>query len=196
MDTYDHLIKVAVLGDTSVGKTAMIHRLSTGVFRATHESTICMDFCTHIATRDSKTYKIQIWDTAGQERFRSIVKTYFRSCNIAILCFSLDDNESFLNLDMWRELVLKSNPTVSFILVGMKGDVKWKIKSEDAELWATGHGITYHTISSKEGTGLDGLVDTIIDLWDTHCPVCPPATISLLSRAHCKVKEQQKSCCN
>jgi small GTP-binding protein len=159
------LVKITLIGDTSVGKTALAFRLTTEVFKDVMDSTICMDFHHKMVEKDGQEYKLQIWDTAGQERFRSIVQSYFRSCPIALLCFSLDNVKSFENLNMWRETVLKSNPDVAFMLVGMKCDMGWYVEVKDVEDWAQTHHMPFIIISSKTGKGINAVVNNILQLW-------------------------------
>ena len=40
-------------------------------------------------------FQVELWDTAGIERFATMSSSYFQSACGAILCFSLDDRESF-----------------------------------------------------------------------------------------------------
>ena len=44
---------------------------------------------------------MQIWDTAGQERFHTITKAYYRGTEGIIIAFSLNNLESFKQLEYW-----------------------------------------------------------------------------------------------
>ena len=69
---YDALVKVLIIGDSSVGKTCLLLRYADDDFSTTHQATIGVDF--RIATEDidveqhgrktSVRTKIQLWDTA------------------------------------------------------------------------------------------------------------------------------------
>ena len=72
--TYDYLFKLLLIGDSSVGKTAILLRLTDDVFSPTFITTIGIDF--RIKTIDIRGTKIklQIWDTAGQVCLKFIHK--------------------------------------------------------------------------------------------------------------------------
>lgn len=63
---FDSMAKVAVIGDSSVGKTNLLLRYVNADYMQTHIATIGIDF--KLKTVDVGGYKIklQIWDTAGQ----------------------------------------------------------------------------------------------------------------------------------
>ena len=83
---YDHLLKLIIIGDSSVGKTCLLLRFSEDSFPVSHMPTIgtsisfpfvnffCVgiDFKIKTINIDEKRVKLQVWDTAGQERFRTI----------------------------------------------------------------------------------------------------------------------------
>lgn len=71
-DKFDYLVKLVILGDSSVGKTNLLLRFTNQDYKATHISTIGVDFKVKTLAVDRTKIKMQIWDTAGQERYRNI----------------------------------------------------------------------------------------------------------------------------
>lgn len=69
---YDYLLKLIVIGDSSVGKTCLLLRFSDDQFPLSHMPTIGIDFRIKTINLMGKNVKLQVWDTAGQERFRTI----------------------------------------------------------------------------------------------------------------------------
>ena len=67
---YDYLIKLLLIGDSSVGKTSVLLRFAEDSFSPVYISTIGVDFKIRTIDIDGKTIKLQVWDTAGSERFR------------------------------------------------------------------------------------------------------------------------------
>jgi GTPase SAR1 family protein len=46
--------------------------------------------------------RLCVWDTAGQEKFRSIVATYFKSCQGVVMVYDQSNPSSWANLkDVW-----------------------------------------------------------------------------------------------
>ena len=63
----NRVFKVIFLGDSGVGKTSLIHRLSAGEFDS-FNSTLGLDFSTTMVMVREERVVFQLWDTAGQER--------------------------------------------------------------------------------------------------------------------------------
>ena len=99
--SYDHLIKILVIGSSGVGKTNMLLRFCENNFLSSHFATIGIDFKTKNVTIDGKKVRMQIWDTAGQERFRTITESYFRSAMGILLVYSVDERTSFEEIHNW-----------------------------------------------------------------------------------------------
>jgi GTPase SAR1 family protein len=104
-----HVLKVIVLGDASVGKTAMIQRFVHGTYQVLP-------------------YKPTVWDTAGQERYRSLASSFYRGADVCILAYDGSRLSSLTSLDMWKSDFLKhaqpNNPdTFPFIVLRNKADL-------------------------------------------------------------------------
>lgn len=61
------LLKVIILGDSSVGKTSLMNQYVTKRFSNQYKATIGADFVTKEVVIDDRVVTMQIWDTAGQE---------------------------------------------------------------------------------------------------------------------------------
>ena len=66
--SYDYLFKLLLIGDSSVGKTAILLRFADDSFSPNFISTIGIDFRIKTIEIRGKKIKLQIWDTAGQVR--------------------------------------------------------------------------------------------------------------------------------
>lgn len=110
--------KVILVGDSCVGKSSFILRLTKNVFASHMNSTLGVDFQMYMIgvdqlsdneTKDvngvkkhvNKHVALQLWDTAGQERFRSITKSYFRKADGVLLFFDVSSESSFINVRNW-----------------------------------------------------------------------------------------------
>jgi small GTP-binding protein len=63
---FDSMAKIAVIGDSSVGKTNILMRYVSADYHQTHVATIGIDFKVKTIDIDNYRIKLQIWDTAGQ----------------------------------------------------------------------------------------------------------------------------------
>lgn len=99
------LLKVIILGDTGVGKSCILTRLTKDQFDTEHNVTVGVDFGSCCIKVEDTFLKLQIWDTAGQESFRSITKIFYRAAHAVILCYSINRRETFDNLATWLDEV-------------------------------------------------------------------------------------------
>lgn len=63
---YDSMAKMAVIGDSAVGKTNLLLRYVNASYSQTHIATIGIDFKVKTVDIGGYRIKLQIWDTAGQ----------------------------------------------------------------------------------------------------------------------------------
>ena len=137
-DTESTTYKIILIGDSSVGKTCLFKKLTTGNYSEKNISTIGMDrksISVNIKIIENgseveKPFNIQLWDTAGQERFRSITKGYYKDSQGLLLLYDITNKETFENLDKWISGVRdslgdedKDNNKYIIILLGNKLDL-------------------------------------------------------------------------
>lgn len=146
---YDYLLKMVIVGDCCVGKSALLRRYAAGEYPMdSYISTIGVDFSigrfkidnsdgkiklqvqsnkkiTNIAPHPLK-IKLQIWDTAGQERFRSITQSYYRGMKLCILCFdstTTGQPGSITTISKWLNDIKKyAGENVNVYVIGTKAD--------------------------------------------------------------------------
>ena len=103
------LIRPVVIGDSGVGKSALLTKFVHGEFIQHHKATIGADFFTKdLVVEEKYTVKLQIWDTAGQERFRSLGSSFYRGTEACIIVYDITNKESFDRVDFWREHFIKN----------------------------------------------------------------------------------------
>ena len=106
--------KIILLGESAVGKTSIINRLTKDTFSNLTISTVNEFYIEkEFKIKDDKII-LEIWDTAGQEKFRSIVKNYYKGAAAAILVYDITNLESFKQLDdFWLKEIMNFNPNIS-----------------------------------------------------------------------------------
>ncbi|CAF1392835.1 unnamed protein product, partial [Didymodactylos carnosus] len=149
---YDYLFKILIIGDSGVGKTAVLQRFANDYYSTDYVATIGVDFQIRTIDIDSKDVKLQVWDTAGQDRFKCVVSSFYRGAHGVIVCFDITDLESFRNVEEWISEIQRycsTNPPI--YLVGTKSDLQTKrtISYQQATQYAQSKGIQYIETSSK-----------------------------------------------
>jgi small GTP-binding protein len=170
----DFTCKIIVIGNYQAGKTSLVDRYVKNDFSQHQKTTIGVDFRVKRHDYDGKIIKSYIWDTAGQERFMTIVSSYYRTINGAILVFDLNNKESFQALNAWiKELENnKSSKEINIILVGNKCDIENEVISEDDIsdfMKKSIYPISYVKTSAKTGHNVDKVFTTIVqNIYEFH----------------------------
>mmetsp|Transcript_7391 Transcript_7391/g.16873 ORF Transcript_7391/g.16873 Transcript_7391/m.16873 type:complete len:218 (-) Transcript_7391:123-776(-) len=153
---YDHLYKVVLVGDATVGKTHLLSRYIKGKLPQAPTATIGVEFATRIVPLAvGGTAKAQIWDTAGQERYRSITSNHYRRAVGALLVYDITTQATFQNCMKWmEELRNNAEPDIVIMLVGNKVDLVEKdpglrqVQYDHAAEFARQHGLFFSEASA------------------------------------------------
>ena len=158
------LVRVVAIGESSVGKTAIISRLVNGYFPPNDRPTIGSMFILHKVQIEDEFIEIQLWDTAGQERFRSLGPVYYRSASAALVIFDLSQPNTFFKLSNWISsfIDIAGNDTI-IAIVANKFDLieSSTLSIEETQEWAKSKGYLFFVTSAKEGIGINELFLTI-----------------------------------
>jgi len=126
--TYDRSIKVILIGDSKVGKTNILSRLVNNEFNNKHIPSLSLEYYNHSIKINNYTIRMQIWDTAGQEKTNSLISNYYRSAEVAIFVYSINNIKSYNSIQEWyKELINESNEeniNVKKVLLGNKLDLE------------------------------------------------------------------------
>ena len=90
-------LKIAVLGKSLVGKSALTYRFISDKFPTEHDTTIEDQYKIN-TTIDEYNCKLEILDTAGQDDYQSMLDTWIGFAEGFVLVYSIDDRESFDSL--------------------------------------------------------------------------------------------------
>lgn len=160
MESDSSLARVITIGESSVGKTAILTRLMSGEYTGSDKPTVGASFIIHSEMIEGEVVQMQIWDTAGQERFRSLGPIYYRNAKAGILVFDFTSYESFERLDQWISQFIDiagSNTVVA--IVGNKIDLESdsRLSTDMVSKWAKARGYMFFATSALTGEGIDVL---------------------------------------
>lgn len=162
---FDHLFKLIVIGDSGVGKSCLMHRVTTNEFMEDHEVTVGVEFGTLLLKIEDTKIKLQIWDTAGQENFQSITKIFYRGAHAVLLTYNITSLDSFSNMDYWHsEFKSQSEPDALAYLIGNKKDCEdqREVDLDKAEKFRDIKGIDmFNETSAKTG---ENVKDTFLSI--------------------------------
>ncbi len=155
--SFDCLVKLLLIGDSGVGKSALLARFVDDSFTPSFITTIGIDFKLKTVSMRDKRVKLQIWDTAGQERFRTITQAYYRGAMGVLFVFDVTDETSFENVTFWINNVEKNaTPNVKRVLVGTKCDLgnERVVETSRAQRFSDSHDMKFFEASSVSGVGV------------------------------------------
>ncbi|KAI6208037.1 Ras-related gtp-binding protein [Aphelenchoides besseyi] len=119
----DHIFKILLIGDSGVGKSALMWRYSDRVFNEPYIATAGVEFKVRTIEIEGKIIKIRIYDTADQVRFRTITSNYYRGAYGIIAVYDVTNQDSFNNVKQWlQEIDVNDVGSVNKLLVGNKSD--------------------------------------------------------------------------
>ena len=84
--------KLVVVGDVSVGKSAIINSLLGQKFKENYEASVGVDFFSKTIKFKGKSLKLQIWDSAGQEKYKSLIPSYVRGSAAIFVVYDITSN--------------------------------------------------------------------------------------------------------
>ena len=156
---YSIPLKVAVLGQSMVGKSALTFRFINNKFPTEHDTTR-EDSYSIPARIDDIQCQLEILDTAGQDDYQTMLDTWINSADGFILVYSIDNKESFQSTKTRYEriLKLKEGQKVSIVVVGNKCDLddRRQVSRDEAEKYCKSNNINFleasalNTINVKE----------------------------------------------
>ena len=120
----EYCFKAVVSGNSGVGKTSLVRYEIHNKFEPENKASLVFETFSKNYKICDKIIRIQIWDTCGNETYEEIMKNFYKSALCIFVVFSLDDENSFLNLNKWIYDIKKINETQSpiIVLIGNKKD--------------------------------------------------------------------------
>jgi small GTP-binding protein len=160
---FETLIKLAIIGDSNVGKSNFLFKFIEGQFSPLHVATIGFDYKSRVVTlpKSKKRVKLQIWDTAGQEKYMSVNKNLFQRVQGVILMYDITSRETFERLNIWLDIIKQMTNDIPIVLVGNKLDLEDNeddgriIEYGEGEDFAKENDFDFFEVSAKNGTNVE-----------------------------------------
>eukprot|EP00731_Ephydatia_muelleri_P028260 Em0019g1133a len=115
-------LKCAIVGDSGVGKTSLLMSYTVEKFPESHAPTIYDKFTTSL-TVSGKRIMVVLCDTAGQDDFAHLRPLCYPQLDVALICFSLVDYDSFESVKTkWIKEIKRHCPATPIVLVGTQSD--------------------------------------------------------------------------
>jgi small GTP-binding protein len=146
-------LKIAVLGKSLVGKSALTYRFINDKFPDEHDTTIEDQYRVNVAI-DGYDCKLEILDTAGQDDYQTMLDSWINYAEGFILVYAIDERESFDAVKGRYERIIKNKmgESPSIVIVGNKCDLvdKRKVETSEGEEMAKLWNVDFLEVSALE----------------------------------------------
>ena len=161
------VLKLLLLGDSSVGKTSILLKYIQDKFdESSSISTIGVDYMDKIIDYNNFKIKLQIWDTSGEEKFRTITKNFYRNADGLLVVYDLTRKETYDHIKIWLNEAKEYNSNIKTVLLGNKLDREneREVLNKVATDYANKNNLKYLETSAKDGTNIKESFFAVIDL--------------------------------
>jgi len=159
--------KVILCGSAGAGKTSILARYVDGHFYEEYKQTLGANFLIKeidltriiddIKIKDEsiksslkqKGIKLYLWDLCGQHDKLFANEYYFAQAVGALIVFSVDNTDSFSEIDFWVSKIKKLSGDIPYIVVGNKSDLTREVDEETARNKSEDLGVKYIETSAK-----------------------------------------------
>lgn len=115
-------IKCVLVGDSAVGKTSLLVRFTSETFPEHYKPTVYENTGVDVFM-DGIQISLGLWDTAGNDAFRSIRPLSYQQADVVLMCYSVANYNSFLNLkNKWIGEVRNNLPCTPVLVVATQTD--------------------------------------------------------------------------
>jgi len=162
----DDNIKITLLGDSGIGKTCIIRRVTKNNFDERSNPTVGGSFASQQFNINGKLYTCDFWDTAGQEQYRSMGRIFYKDSYIVCLVYDITREDTFKSLkNIWYpELKNYGEKYQVIAVVGNKCDLleSEKVSEDEARKFADEIEAYYMAVSAKSGDNIQLLFETLL----------------------------------
>ena len=161
-------IKLILVGEAQVGKTAIINQYIQNTFEEEYIATIGQEKQTkEITLKNGTKFKLEIWDTIGQDTYSAANKIFMRNAKIALLVYDITNEQSFKNLNKFYKQVCDINGKDKVIIgvVGNKNDLYEErvVEEEEGQKYAEEIKASFFETSAKDHETIESLFEGICE---------------------------------
>ena len=163
---------VIIIGDSGVGKTAILSKYVKGVFPVAPAPTIAIEFATKIIQIKEGGYiKAQIWDSAGQERYKAIVAGHYRRAAGALIVYDVTKRTTFEHVTNWlKNITEMAEKNCITYLIGNKVDLLdtnnnenlREVTQEEAQKYAKENGLRFYETSALTSVRINDCFEDLL----------------------------------
>lgn len=151
--------KVVFVGDSTVGKTSIIHRYLN--LEDEIPSTVGATSTRIDTTVKNRQICLNVWDTAGQETFRNLVPVYAKGAQAAVIVFDQSNKTTYEHVTEWYSYLQQHVGNIIVFIAQNKCDLEAQIDVSEVFSWADTNHVQVIPTSAKDGTGVNTLFESL-----------------------------------
>lgn len=154
-------VKVIVLGDSAVGKTSLIHHLTSGIYSPTEATTGVSVVDWEFKAISNRHFKVHFWDLGGQEIYHSTHQLFLSKRALYVVVWDARSENVFDSITYWLRTINLFSPNAPVLVVCSKIDIRIMNIDEQSLLKQFPNIVSFHKVSAKNGQGISGLVENL-----------------------------------
>ncbi|KAG8467530.1 hypothetical protein KFE25_000846 [Diacronema lutheri] len=125
------LVKIAMLGDSQVGKTSLMQKYVEGTFDDDYLQTLGVNFMDKAIDLNEQEVTFSIWDIGGNRDFASMLPMVCNDAAVVLFVFDLSRRSTLDSVRTWYTQARSHNKNAIPILVGTKYDLFVSLPAEE-----------------------------------------------------------------
>lgn len=127
------LVKIAMLGDSHVGKTSLMSRYVEGLYDDDYLQTLGVNFMDKTLDLRGREVTFSIWDIGGHPDFASMLPMVCNDAAVILFVFDLSRRSTLDSIRTWYTKARSHNKSAIPLLVGVKYDIFVTLPAEEQE---------------------------------------------------------------
>ena len=191
------IIKILIMGNSSVGKTSFINRFNLDNFQENLGETIGTDIEDILIKISKKTFHLLIWDTKGIDKMKSLPMQYYTNTSSFVILYDVNEENSLNDVKYLIDEIRENSNQTFIYLIGNKIDLnKRVIKKKDAELFALQNKVKYCEISCKTGLNVyESTTNIALDSSQLSADATQTFLLSIENYKKQNNRQNKTSCC-
>ncbi len=202
-------LKLLVVGEVNVGKSAMCKRYTERVWIGTTRTTSGLDCSLRVTEINGRQVSLALWDIAGLERSLNMTRAYYQNAHGAIIVFDKSSAPTWEKVQLWlkdiREKVFHPDgKPLPVVLMAHKCDLPGSQMPEDSVIQefitADGSITGCHDTSAVTGEGIDAAIqELVLRIWEIQSTAVAPTSAPagprvVLSSSHSQPRTSGCAC--
>ena len=185
--------KAMLVGDSGVGKSALVRLLAGQPIPLKHRPTVGVELSTRVLLVNGKRVNLSLFDFSGHDAYAAVRENIGGESDVVILVFDCTSRASFSSLDAWTRRALRAARAAKrerpprFLVCATHADLEAMrhVEKDEGRSWAQRRGFRYFespTAAAARGGSSQSAGDVWVDRMGVFAQACVEARLDPSSR--------------